>query len=228
MKNLSTTIIISLFALSGCASLITHGEVSNGDYISNSAGYSITPATGWHATTTAPSPDLEANISSKLTRAREIGYLIKNDGSAIVMIETHGLTWGGKPILTIDVTWDKAGPEKFNKACEEFADRERNRASSNFASFTSHCAPLILHKPCEVSAPCLELSKEMVSSRKEGAVMLERSYIFDDEGFVDMMINKASTANGWRVHFTLSSPPDDYQRNKETLGQLISTMRKTE
>jgi len=219
-------LLTAILLFSGCAGLITHGEITSGNYKSISGGYSIETPKNWKATISPPSSSLENVINSKLIRTREVGYLIKNDNSAVILIETHALTWGGRPLLTLDVTWDENGPEKFNSGCMESCSNEKEKSASKFNSFTFQCVPLKPHKDCQINMPCLELVKEMQSSEKDGQIILEKSYIFDDKRMAELMFAKDKTANGWRVHFTLMSPPNDYEANKEIMDQVINTMRK--
>jgi hypothetical protein len=228
MKILIIAIIVSTFAFSGCASVTTHGDVLNGNYISNRAKYSVKTPEEWHATTIPPSPNIESKINSKLIRGREIGYLVKNDNSAFIIIETYALTWIGKPVLILDITWNEAVLKKFNEVCKKVATREKERSLSKFSSSLFQCTPLAPRQPCRIDYPCLEITKEKTSPRDDGFVVFEKSYVFDDIPLIDSMMNKTATPAGWRVRFTLLSSKKDYLSDKEVLEQVINTMRKVE
>lgn len=209
--------------LTGCAekNLITHGQVFENSYISNEAKFSITVPEKWYPTLTPPTPETEPNISAKLKRQRELGYIAKADGTAFIIIETHWLTWGGRPIIPIDITWGENGTERFKAVCEKMLSVEREKSKDKFSSFTFECAHLGKFGMCLIDSPCLESTKKMVSKRTGEPIIIEKVYIFGD----DPEENIPDDAHGWRVHFTLLTPPDDYQQNVTLFEEMISSMK---
>lgn len=211
------------FVSAGCAgkNLITHGQVYKNSFASNEAGFSITTPAKWYSTLSPPSPDTEPKISAKLKRQRELGYIAKVDGTAYIIIETDWLTWGGRPIIPVDITWDKNGTERFTTVCEKMLSMERENSKDKFSSFTFKCARLRKFDMCLIDRPCLESTKKMVSKRTGEPIIIEKVYIF---GRVPEK-NIPDDAHGWRVHFTLFTPPDDYQQNVVVFEEVISSMQ---
>jgi len=227
MKKLILLTIVATFALTGCAgkNLITHGEVDNERYISNEAGYTVTAPPNWHPTITAPAPDIESKIESKLKRRREVGYITKSSGAGYIMIETYWLTWAGKPILPIDITWDSNGPNKLRSVCEDVHYREKNKLKEKFTNYTFECEKLKAKSFCVLWEPCLESTKEMVSSRQGKNILLEKVYIVGPDISPGSLKNMPKDAHGWRINFTLMSPPDEYLQNKIAFEEVINSMQ---
>lgn len=229
---------VILYAFTGCSgmNLIIHGQVDGNNYISKEAEFIITPPTGWYPTLTPPSPDTEQKISAKLKRKRELGYIAKTDGTGYIIIETYWLTWGGRPIVPTDITWDPKFLEKFKEVCEKWNSMEQKRSKDKFSSYTFECAELITRSRCLIFYPCLESTKKM-ASKKNGWITTEKIYIFGRSiesylteakrsGSGPPEINMPDDAHGWRVRFTLVSPPGDYQQNIAALEEVIGSMSK--
>ena len=220
-------LIIALFFFAGCAgkNLITHGQVYENSYVSNEAGFSINTPVKWYPTLTPPSPDTEPKINAKLKRQRELGYMAKDDGTAYIIIETHWLTWGGRPIIPIDITWDQNGPEKLKAVCEKILSIEQKNSKDKCSSFTFECAKLRARDMCLIDHPCLESTKKMVSTRLGRYIIIEKVYIFGHAVSQASLKNLSADAHGWRVHFTLASPPDEYEQNVAAFEEVISSMQ---
>lgn len=215
------------FLINGCAGkgVITRGEVDNEKYISKEAGYTVTVPAHWHPTLTAPSPDIELKLQAKLKRDREVGYILKDDGTAHIMIETYWLTWGGKPMLPLDFTWDKTGPKKMQDVCRKMLTREEKRSAGRFTDFDFTCWTINHRDMCVIYQPCLESTKSMTSMRPGKNRLLEEIYIIGPYISPGAIKNMAKDAHGWRVRFTLISPPDGYQNNVNDFHGVIDSMQ---
>ena len=218
-ETMGRIIIVTIFliGLTGCAgtNLITHGEIQGNIYVSNVSEYAIETPVGWIPTFVQPEDGLEKKINKKLVRTREVGYITKVDGSAHIMIEIHTLTWAKEPVSPHDITNNRAFSELFTNVCEKMMKKEQSGSGSIFASSTFECFLLDYRTNCLVTNPCAESTRTSVSSRPSGNLLLEKVYIIGD-----YFNNKP----GWRVHFTLTSPPDEYQENLIDFEQAISSM----
>ena len=214
-------IALIFFVFAGCAgkNLIIHGQVHENRYVSNEAGFSIITPVKWYPTLTPPSPNIEPKIRAKLKRQRELGYIVKGDGTAYIIIETYPLTWGGRPIRVTEITRYENNREIYTTVCEKMLSRERENSKNKFSSFTFECAQLSMLDLCSIFSPCLESTKKMVSKRAGEPIIIEKIYIFEpDFGFKD-------DAHGWRVHFTLATPSDDFHQNITVFEEVIRSLR---
>jgi len=197
--------------------------VGGNSYVSDEGGFSVTAPAKWYPTLTPPAPDTESKINAKLKRQRELGYIAKVDGTAYIIIETHWLTWAGKPIIPVDITFDLNGPKKLKAVCEKLLSMEQKNAKGTFTSFTFECVELPYRDICITYRPCLESTKKMVSTRPGEPIIIEKVYIF---GRIPINITSLpADAHGWRVHFTLVSFPDEYEQNLAVFEQVISSMK---
>lgn len=225
MKNY---IVIVVFLLSGCAwfNLITHGNVDGNQYISKEARFSVIAPSNWNPTLMPPSPNIEPKISEKIIRQHELGYLTKNNSNSYIIIETSWLTWSGKPIIPIDITWDKNGPEKLFTVCQQLHSSEQQRSKDNFSSFTYECFKLGSCSMCLIDRPCLESTKETISIRPGDQIILEKVYILGDEVSPDSINSQPSDAHGWRISFMLISTQSEYEENVMALEEVIGSMKR--
>lgn len=215
-------IILVIIALSliSCTSTgkITHGQPSENTYISNDARFELTLPEGWYSTISPPSANFEQNLASKLKRDRELGYIVKDNGTAFIIIETHWLTWAGKPIIPVDITWDKTGPERLKKSCNYLMSNEKKNIEPGNI-FNYECYALPKSNMCLFDNPCYESTKTIFNSDTK---LIEKVYIIGDVPPNPI----PPDAHGWRVHFTLSSPSDTYQKNMEVFEKIIKSLRK--
>lgn len=215
---MKTTVIIAIFliGLTGCAgtSLISHGIIQGDSYVSNVAGYTIKAPGGWVPTLIEPEKGIERKIGKKLARTREIGYISKVDGSAHIIIEIHSLTWAKEPVMPLDITFNSEWKAVFTDVCNKMMVSEQSDLESKFSSSTFECFELEYIDECLIKDPCLESTRTMVSSRPFGNLIFGKVYIVGDD-----VLNK-----GWRIHFTLASPPDEYQENSIDFEQAINSI----
>lgn len=237
-----TIIVLISLLIVGCGSqsqLIRHGQINKNQYTTAEGNITLTSPDGWFFSTQEPLPGIESRIAEKLVRSREIGYLIRQDGKALILIESYMLTWGGRPLIPISVTYDdrrdktgpargKTGPERLQEVCIEMMKEEKEKLKSyNFdytcylLSMWTECLPRI---PCLVSQKDWSLSKEgrSIHYRELKYMVGKKTSEYGDSTKWETVLPKG--VHGWYMQFTLISEENEVAQNDEALHNLIFSM----
>jgi hypothetical protein len=100
-------LFVILIAL-GCSSkskLITRGIIRDNKYITAKGCIEISAPPGW-VWSTEPIKQIESTLASKISRERDVAYVISPNKISLIVIETYQLTWAGRPISPTDITFD--------------------------------------------------------------------------------------------------------------------------
>lgn len=211
-------LVITCLTLSSCASqnLLTNGSVTGNDYISASGLIALSAPPEWHWSTNIPSRYL-SKIASKLKRPREIILLTKSNSETSILIETYKLTWGGR-YITPAVLTSTISQERREDACYFFMKLEE---SSTFTSYDYKCFPHEKNSKCHFDTPCLESSRERMSTRTNKGMIYDRVYMV---GIPSQLI-PSGDEQGWRISYTLSTPQETAKENKIALDSVVNSMR---
>jgi hypothetical protein len=196
--------------------LISHGVITQDGYVTSDNCVLVDAPDGW-SWNIGPYPEFETGIAGKIVRPHEIGYLTAGSQDSLIIIESTMLTWGGKPIIPIDITWD-ASPERTAMVCEKMMERERG---GNFTDYQYECLMPKRGSFCDPYDPCLMSWRKRTSSRN-GSVVYEKTYMVGKPPISSELNDKS--LHGWKITHTFVGTPQEAQRGYEAMEALGKSM----
>ncbi len=213
-----TLVVIACFILSSCASqsLVTSGSIMGNDYITAGGLIALSAPPGWQWSTEISSRDV-TKLASKLKRPREIILLFRANRETFMLIETYRLTWGGKHITPAVLT-STIPQERIESVCNFFMQSE---TSSKFSSNVYKCLTHEKNSECLPETPCLESTRERISTRPKNSFVYDRVYM------IGVPSQKTISGNdeGWKMSFTLFTPKETAEENKIVLDSVLNSIR---
>lgn len=224
MRSSSMAFVVALTVtlMCGCGSktsgnkgtrMITHGKISGNKYVTADSNVQMVAPDGWEWTIENMQP-YEQRVAEKIIRPHELGYLVNAKSGAVIIVESYALTWGGKPLVPTDITFDPE-PERMARVCEKIMEAERDK---KFTSYRYECLVPRKNGRCQVHAPCLLSWRERISH--DGAIIFEKTHMIGKS----YSYGAPNNDHGWYINTTAMSTPEDVGNAKSAIDALVRSM----